>query len=343
MATKRSKGVSLDPSDAQRGGGLWPKVPTRCTIKKAQFKLVNYTKKDGTVTKKNQPAMVLTFVEGTGGEKQIEQYSVGNNWEFTDDGYELIPTAGQTGLNDNCKGHHFFRIMRDEAGFKDFDPNISYLEGMEVTVRRMPLPKLEGLEGAQDLSIAAIVEVHDGAAKGKKGRPADDDDEEDDDEDEAPKKKGKGRASDDEDEDDAPPKKSKRASRDEEDDDDEDEPPAKAKKGTAKKAADDDDDDDDEAPAAKKKGASSASRKGGAAKESVDDLAKVAIVDYVTEQGGRVKVADLEDGIFEFVEGHPDRKKIAAWAGDTDNLETEDGWELDGKYVVVEVKGKKKR
>lgn len=201
---KKQAGFSLAPDAQVVGGGLFGAGPAQAT--EHIFGMFDYNKK-----RKPAPALLVTFERE--GESHIESFTVGNGWRVSTDGKTIIPRANQTGLNDGCKAAKYLAALRDECGMPgDYvTDDITVLNGIEGTLDRKPLEKVEGSDKAGSILIFTDVETAPWSENGSKpaakkaatksAKPADDDD---DDEDEKPKsRKAKAAADDDEDDTDA--------------------------------------------------------------------------------------------------------------------------------------------
>lgn len=121
-------------------------------------------------------------------------------------------------------------------------------------------------------------------------------------------------------------------------------------KGSTKpKARDDDDEDEDDEPQSRettRRAAKSSGRRGrgrsgdedeGEDDESVETLAITALKEVLDEAGDEgVDLSDVEDAVFKHAKGHPQRKEMAAWAADRENLNGRDGkdWEIENDVIL---------
>lgn len=298
-----SKGVSLDPDDQVVGGGLFG--AGEATATEHRFGMFDYQGK-----RKPVPALLVTFTRGD--EEHIESYTVGNGWKPSEDGLSIIPKAGQTGLNDNSKAAKYLAALRDDCGMPKgtVSNDISVLDGIEGTLIRKPLEKVEGSDKAGSILVFESIDSapwEDGGGK-KKGAKKKAKDEDEDDADE----------SDDDDDDDS------------DDDDEEDEKPKKgakggkaAKGGKGKSKSDDDDDDDD------------------SDEDSDDDDADEDVVEEATEalisalDDGPLKLAKIADAVKAQVKKSKNAKAILALVVSEKFLAKELGWSFDAKKKTV--------
>lgn len=305
-------GVSLDPDDAEVGGGLFGAGPA--VAQEHVWGKFDYNK-----TRKPVTALLVTFERD--GETYIESYTVGAGWKASPDGKVLIPIAGQSALKDSCKAMLYFKSLKDDCDMpKGFiNQGVDALDGIEGELTRKPMD----IDRSRD----------------KKKKKGDDDDDGNDrtptvlvftELESAPwiegsgkkKKKTKPVVEDDEDETEA-----------EEEEEEEEERPAKGKKkpappvkGKKKPAADDDDEeaeaDEDEAEA----------------DADDEDLLEEGIEALIAAlDDGPIKTAAVEASVLGVLKKHPKRKAIAALMATPKVLKQERGWELsaNGKTISL--------
>lgn len=153
-------GVSLKPSDAQVGGGLYDDVDVR--IEKCRFKTWDY------MGKIPSPVLGLavtykTLVDAV----EFEQvYSAGDLKHFvpSQDGRFAIPVGSQTGLNDNSNAIQFLAALVN-AGFPEdrIANDVSVFEGTEGHVNQVPQKERKGLAGdpsAKNKTLLVVTQIH---------------------------------------------------------------------------------------------------------------------------------------------------------------------------------------
>lgn len=297
MAVKKksSGGVSLEPDDQVVGGGLFGPGPA--VAEEHRWGMFDYNGK-----RKAVPALLVKFTRDA--EEQIESYTCGNGWKPSADGLELIPKAGQTGLNGNCKAALYLAALKDECGMPKgtIGSDISVLDGISGELTRKALEKVEGSDKAGSILVFTELDVAPwikGSGKKKKAsKPTDDDDDaETDDEDDEEE----------EDEDDAPPAKKKGAA-------------AKGKKKIVVNEADDEEEEDADADE----------------DEDDEDLTEEAGEALLAAlEDGPLKATAVEGAVKAQLKGHKQQKAIAAFAANPKFWATEAGWSYDSKKKTL--------
>lgn len=170
------QGVSLKPSDAVQGGGLYDDLDV--TIQKCRFQLWDY---QGAI-KKAVLGLAVTFsIDEEGGGEFEQVYSAGDTKHFVPsaDGREAVRVGNLEGLNENTNAIQFLRSLVD-SGFDEskIGSDVSVFEGTRCHVNRKPQPKRPGIkqvEGAKDKDVLIVTQIHamPGEGKGKgKGKTA---------------------------------------------------------------------------------------------------------------------------------------------------------------------------
>jgi hypothetical protein len=138
------RALSFNPNDAVAGGLL---DDADVLIKEARICLWDYNGKANTTC-----AIRVAFVDGE--DKQHEQYySVGapDRYVPSEDGRQVLPVAGATGLNTNSNAFRFIKSLVDSGVPADFiATDIGKLDGMRVHVKQFAQEKRAGLNQPQD-------------------------------------------------------------------------------------------------------------------------------------------------------------------------------------------------
>ena len=163
MSEKR---FSFAPEDATQGASFFDDVDVE--IVDAETKLVDYTKKDGTVVATGVPAVVITYkplVDGGEQHQFEERYSAGagDRIQPTDDGTGFQPAPGKTfddvkGLVETSRFVQFTgelqRVGYPAARLKT--GNVKDLVGLKGHLLKIDPPKKAG-SGASDKNKLAVI------------------------------------------------------------------------------------------------------------------------------------------------------------------------------------------
>lgn len=286
MAREKARGVSLRPEDAI-DVGIW--MGGDAVIEESVFTEYDY---GGTVRSRTMPVVLLVTYRHAEGTYE-QPYSCGDGWEVGDKGGMLVPTKGQKGLPRSSNAYQFFKSLEDaDYDLGDLDASVRALEGQGVTCSRQAQPERENFRRDE-----------------RRTRGRDRDDDKPDQKrtyilidallDKAPKfDKSKGKAEKlkgrDRDEDEEKPRGSAKRRGHERDEDEDDEKPSH-------RARKDEDDLDEEA------------------KDALDEEAEDALIEVLEKAGAKgLKLDTIEEAVYTHLKGHPQRKAVAAQAGDED-------------------------
>lgn len=154
------QGVSLKPSDAVQGGGLFDDVDA--TITQCRFKSWDY---NGAI-KSPVLGLGVTFQNEDADGFTFEQvYSAGNLQHFvpSDDGRFAVPVGTLTGLQESSNAMAFLKSLVN-CGFPEdkIERDISVFEGCKVHVNRVPQQQRKGLDqaGAKAKDILVVTKIH---------------------------------------------------------------------------------------------------------------------------------------------------------------------------------------
>jgi len=146
MTSKKTKAASGNPDEMQPGG---LKDDFDGVITKAVYTAWDY---DGKIDKPVLSA-ALTIQPDMDEEPFVQQYSAGSLDHFVPsldgetpapEGPYAIRVGGRDQLNNNTNWAQFLGSLKD-AGFKRFDADISFCEGLHAHFVRVPQPKRSGI------------------------------------------------------------------------------------------------------------------------------------------------------------------------------------------------------
>jgi hypothetical protein len=173
MAAGQGQPVSLKPSDAVTGGGLYDDLDVE--IKQCRFKLWDY---QGAIAKSILGLGVTFVIDDASQGGEFEQiYSAGDTKHFvpSDDGREAVRVGSQEGLSESSNAILFLRSLVN-SGFPEnqIGSDVSVFEGTRCHVNRQPQPKRAGLKVGDDekkKDVLIVTKIHSlpgEKAKGKK-------------------------------------------------------------------------------------------------------------------------------------------------------------------------------
>jgi hypothetical protein len=159
------------PSEFAVGGGLLDDVDVKVT----QARIVMF---DYNGTQQKQPAVELTLDHGDA-EPAIQDWTVGKatDWQPSEDGTQLIAIGRATQINASSNAAILLKSLVD-AGFPEdkITDAITFLEGLEGHVMRVPAPVRKGLTGQKEgqtiLTFASITKMPWDSGKKAAGKAA---------------------------------------------------------------------------------------------------------------------------------------------------------------------------
>jgi hypothetical protein len=138
------QGVSLKPSDAVAGGGMFDDVDVE--IVKCRFRSWDYNGKIQTPIL----GLEVTYRNPEDGFEFSQVYSAGEMKQFvpSEDGRFAVPVGSQAGLNDQSNAIFYITAFVN-AGFPEnkIGDDVSVFEGAFVHVNNVPQPKRKGQTG----------------------------------------------------------------------------------------------------------------------------------------------------------------------------------------------------
>lgn len=147
MSQTQAQALSFNPNDAVQGGLL---DAADVIVRAARICMWDYNGKAKATT-----AIRVQFEDGDG--KLHEQYySIGDPERYvpSEDGTQVLPTNGATGLNTSSNGYQFMKSLVDSGVPADFvTTDISKIDGIKLHVQQVAQPKRAGLSDQKDRTI----------------------------------------------------------------------------------------------------------------------------------------------------------------------------------------------